>query len=135
MTPHGIFYWNELVSDDADAATAFYTTLLGWSTSTMDMGNGTHYTLLHADGVDNPVAGLMQRPADVPDGWPDGSFWGAYIAVDNVDAVASRVAELGGTLTVPPFSVPGVGRMAFLTDPSGATVAVMTPAEPAEPAE
>ena len=130
MATHGTFYWNELVSRDAAAATAFYTDLLGWTAEQMDDAP-MPYTLLKAKGVENPVAGLMQMPEE----WGDTpSHWGSYIAVDDVDVVLARVESLGGSVAVPAFDVPEVGRMAFIQDPSGARVAIMTAAEVAEPA-
>ena len=45
---------------------------------------------------------------------------GVYISVDDADDSATKAVELGGQNTVPPFDVPGVGRMAGITDPTGA---------------
>ncbi len=55
------------------------------------------------------------------------SWWEALIAVGDVDAYASRVAELGGTVIEPPRDVPGIGRACLITDPMGAPVCLMTP--------
>ena len=61
--------------------------------------------------------GLMERRPDMGDIPP---YWGVYISVDDTDAVAVKAEELGGENTVPPFDVPGVGRMAGISDPTGA---------------
>jgi uncharacterized glyoxalase superfamily protein PhnB len=47
-------------------------------------------------------------------------LWGVTFAVDDVDALAARAGELGGTVVVPPFDAPWV-RMTVITDPQGAT--------------
>ena len=44
--------------------------------------------------------------------------------VDDVDATASKAAELGGTLLAEPFDVMDAGRMAVIADPTGAVFAV-----------
>jgi len=38
----------------------------------------------------------------------------------------ARAAEQGGTVTAPAQDVPGVGRFAALSDPSGAAFSVIT---------
>ncbi|HEX9529468.1 MAG TPA: VOC family protein, partial [Streptosporangiaceae bacterium] len=52
--------------------------------------------------------------------------WRPYFEVADCDAVVAKAAERGGTVTVPAEDVPGVGRMASLTDPAGAPFAVIT---------
>jgi predicted enzyme related to lactoylglutathione lyase len=54
---------------------------------------------------------------------------GGGIHVENVDESASQAESLGGKTVVPAMDVPGVGRMAFLEDPTGAKFAVFTPGE------
>jgi hypothetical protein len=49
-------------------------------------------------------------------------MWNTYIAVDDVDAAAAKVAGAGGRLLMEPFDVMEAGRMAFAADPSGAAV-------------
>jgi hypothetical protein len=46
--------------------------------------------------------------------------WSITFAVDDADAAAQRVAELGGRVLTPPFDAPWV-RMAVVADPAGAT--------------
>ncbi len=130
MAAHGTFYWNELASRDAAAAKTFYTSLIGWTAEDMETPMGP-YTLFKTAGVENPVGGLMQMTEE----WGDmPSKWSAYIAVDDVDAALARVEELGGTVLEPAFDAEGVGRMAFIQDPTGAHIALMTPAPVNEPA-
>jgi predicted enzyme related to lactoylglutathione lyase len=52
----------------------------------------------------------------------------SYIAVDDVDARVKKAQALGAKLMKPVFDVPGVGRIAVLTEPGGAGVGWMTPA-------
>jgi len=47
-----------------------------------------------------------------------------YLSVGEADRVAARAVELGGKVLAPPFDVAGVGRMAFLEDPTQARFAL-----------
>lgn len=114
----GIFSWRELLTQDAEASAAFYTGLLGWTTSSMDMGGGNTYTMFMQG--DRPVAGMVQPPPDkgeVPTAWVN------YITVEDLDATVAKAQELGAKLCMPPMDIPGKGRFACLTDPQGASIA------------
>jgi predicted enzyme related to lactoylglutathione lyase len=53
--------------------------------------------------------------------------WASYVTVDDVDATAARVPELGGTPMGEPFDVMDTGRMALFQDPTGAVLALWQP--------
>ncbi len=53
--------------------------------------------------------------------------WLSYVAVDDVDLRVKQALAAGGKPGRPPFDVAGVGRIAILQQPGGATVAWMTP--------
>jgi len=63
-------------------------------------------------------------PPEVP------SHWATYIAVTNADETAEKITANGGSVRVPPFDAPGVGRMAMVADPSGADFAIIQFTEP-----
>jgi uncharacterized protein len=118
--PSGVFLWDELVTSDIEGAKAFYTAVFGWTTEDMDMGEGGLYTVFNkADGEN--AAGAMQRP-DAP------SAWYPYLASNDVDASAAKAKKLGARVSVEPVDVPTVGRVAVLTDPTGATFGLFKPA-------
>ena len=112
------FVWHEVYGPSAQVAIDFYTKALDWGTQTMDMGEQGTYTMLVANGM--PVAGVMGTEA-VPDMADVRPHWSTYIAVDDVDARASKCVSLGASILVPAMDVPSVGRMALLQDPQGAT--------------
>jgi predicted enzyme related to lactoylglutathione lyase len=116
--PHGQFAWNELVTKDVEAAKQFYAELLGWSYEPMPMPDGGTYWL--AKSGDKVAGGLMTM-----DGVP--SNWMPYVEVDDVDARVAKVAANGGTVMRPAFDIPDVGRIAILTDATGAPLGLMTP--------
>ncbi len=42
-----------------------------------------------------------------------------YFTVTDLDAALERAEHLGGSRIVPAWEIPGLGRMAVLTDPDG----------------
>ncbi len=117
------FVWYELMTSDPVAAQAFYRHVVGWTTKDMPI-EGMTYTILEAGGVG--VAGLMGTP---PDAAAAGArpAWSGYIGVDDVDAMAARIAGAGGKVCMPPTDIPTVGRFAVLADPQGATFMLFKP--------
>ena len=117
--PHGTFSWVENASTDQDAAKSFYATLFGWDYEDSPIGDGIFYSMARLGGrYVGAIAPQMQDERDM--GVPP--HWNNYITVDDVDAVSARVEGLGGTLHAPPFDVMEAGRMAALSDPTGAVV-------------
>ena len=121
---HGDFSWTELMTTDVDGAKSFYKEILGWAMEEMPMEGGT-YTVLKASG--EGVGGIMAMPTGVPSGTPP--HWAAYVTVDDVDAIAAKVAEHGGRVLVPPQDIPNVGRFCTFQDPQGAVLSVISYSE------
>jgi len=111
----GAVCWNELITTDPKAA-AFYEEVLGMTTSTEEMGTG-EYTLFKVG--DDMVGGTT--PPQMP-GVPN--HWHVYFAVDDADATAVKVTELGGTILAEPFDIP-VGRISVARDPQGGTFSII----------
>ena len=55
------------------------------------------------------------------------NHWHVYFGVEDADAAAAKVTELGGAVVVEPFDTP-VGRMAVVSDPQGAVFSIIQPA-------
>ena len=128
MPKGGKILWNELVTTDQKACGAFFSDLLGWDRKEVDMGPMGIYTLFQVDGQD--VAGMMDPLTDYSKGRPP--FWSAYIEVDDIDALLSRVEALGGTVIAPAQDIPEIGRVCMISDPTGAPVCLMAPASPTD---
>lgn len=116
------FIWHELVTADQAASGSFFARLFGWSCREVDAGPFGTYTLFQQDGRD--VAGMMNPTGAMPE---QGSYWHAYIAVEDVDACASRAAALGGSVLVAPHEVPQFGRVCAIADPTGAVTHLVQP--------
>jgi predicted enzyme related to lactoylglutathione lyase len=121
--PVGSFCWTELLARDTARATEFYTKICGWDAAVMEMDAGRVYTVFKRGETD--AGGMLEMPeaADGP------SNWLVYVAVDDVDAIAARIEELGGCIYVRPQDIPGIGRFAVAADPGGAVFAVYRKAQ------
>jgi hypothetical protein len=116
---HGTPSFIDLSTTDPDAAKEFYGALFGWSYEDNPTDVGGTYTMCSKDG--KAAAGLQQQPAEQAEmGIPP--LWASYVTVDDVDAAAAKVQGAGGGIMAPPFDVMEAGRMAVITDPTGAVI-------------
>jgi uncharacterized protein len=133
----GSLNFNGLNTRDVEGAKAFYGSVFGWTTLTLD-GGAEMWTLPgYGDHLEQGDPGLRKRMAEfggptgfedvvasinpIADDRPDvPAHWNVTFAVDDADATAAKAEELGGRVTVPPFDAPWV-RMAVIADPAGAT--------------
>jgi predicted enzyme related to lactoylglutathione lyase len=115
--PAGSFCWVELATTDQAAAKNFYGSIFGWTPNDNPMGPGEVYTIFKLEGRD-AAAGYTLRADQSARNVPP--HWMLYILVDKVDASAAKVPQLGGTVIATPFDVMDAGRMAVITDPTGA---------------
>jgi predicted enzyme related to lactoylglutathione lyase len=137
VNSHGRFVWYELMTTDMEAATAFYTKVVGWGTQDVSMP-GMPYTLFTVEGAS--VGGLMRLPEDAKK-LGEKPSWIGYVGVDDVDAAANRIKRLGGAVYVPPQNILDISRFSVVADPQMATLALVQwlkprreqPAEPSAP--
>jgi predicted enzyme related to lactoylglutathione lyase len=121
----GTFCWADLGTTDADAAKAFYTRVFGWEAVDTPVGDAGVYTMFRLDGRDVAAMyemGEAERASLTP-------HWSSYVSVEDVDALAPRVHELGGEVLAGPFDVTQAGRTAALRDPTGAILHLWQPRE------
>jgi uncharacterized protein len=117
---HGHFVWYELMTTDMEAAKVFYAEVVGWGAQDASVP-GMPYTLFTAAGAS--VSGLMHLPEDARKTGLRPT-WLGYVGVDDVDAAAERVKELGGAVHVPPKEIPNISRFSIAVDPQMATIAL-----------
>lgn len=114
----GSIVWNEAAEPDADAARKFYAAVFGYSYQPVE-GAGPEYTTFHRDGDPlGGIGGLVDRPPGTP------PHWMAYFSVTDTDTAVAAATERGATVLSGPIDTP-YGRMAVITDPQGATFAIM----------
>ncbi|GAA4007778.1 VOC family protein [Sphingomonas swuensis] len=125
----GSFIWYELMTPDPDGAKAFYDAVVGWDIEPKPAGEFDYRMIRRGDGG-NAGGVLRLDPAMAEHGATPS--WLGYLSVEDVDrAVADAVADGAATL-MPPWSAPGVGRMAMIADPTGAPLYLMKPDGPAD---
>ena len=112
--PQGVFGWVDLGTTDQKAAKKFYGSLFGWKYNDEALPEGGSYSMAHRDG--KQIAGIGTAQEGMP------PVWSSYIMVDSVDKATDQVTGLGGKVLMPPMDVLDSGRMAFVTDPTGAAV-------------
>lgn len=112
----GHIVWNELLAADDIAASGFYQSITGARSRTIQRRGG-EYIMLRAQGRDR--AGIMRRPLDDVE-----PLWLTHFAVTDPAAAALRVADLGGTVLIPPSADLRDGTMAVVADPSGSILAL-----------
>ena len=111
----GGWLWTELWAHEVDRAITFYGQLVGYSHEAA--GEKGDYTILQTRDV--PRAGILElsRKEIRP-------HWVPYVRVENAQAIADRVDDLGGAVIVAPRDDLRDGKVAVIADPSGAVVAV-----------
>ena len=122
----GTFSYADLATSDLDAATAFYTDLFGWQTDDQPMSEDETdiYRQFTKDGR-IVCAAAKQRPEQAEAGVP--SMWNVYFTVSDVDTAAKKCEAAGGTIHAQPFDVFEAGRMAVISDSTGAFFCLWQP--------
>ena len=117
MHTHGAASWIQHSGSDPAGARKFYEAVLGWTVNVMPMQDGSSYAGIVVG--EKPIGGFM--PVPVQDG-----AWTIYITVDDVDARFQAALDNGAEGIEEPADFPGVGRMAKIRDPYGASISLIT---------
>lgn len=117
MQPNPVVWW-ELASHDAQATAEFLEQAFDWkfeydaNTTIFHMPAGESARAFAGGGV------FTLRKAKLP-------FLTIYIAVDDIDARAQRIQELGGHIVEGPFDIFEGTRICLFNEPSGVTLAMI----------
>ena len=120
--PDGVPSWVDLATPDPAASKEFYAALFGWEYDDQPTDQpGSDYVMARRDG--HAAAGMMQLSDQMAaSGMPP--VWTTYVSVSDIDATVAAVGPAGGTVLQPPMDVMDAGRMAVLSDPTGAVIAL-----------
>ena len=121
MAANGTFIWNELITSDEESCSHFYSSLLGWERKEVNTGEDRPYSIFLKDG--HVMGGMLGRASGSEN---SRSHWEPYVAVDDVDACAGQITQLGGKITTAPHDIPVIGRVCVIRDPSGASLTLVT---------
>ncbi len=120
MPKAGDICWRELRTKNLPAAIEFYSKLFGWELPQTKV-TPMDYKEIVVNGTAH--GGMMSMEGEDWGELP--SHWATYVAVDNADETLAKITANGGSIHVPAFDAPGVGRMAMVADPSGAAFAII----------
>jgi predicted enzyme related to lactoylglutathione lyase len=109
LTP-GTPVWFELMTVNYPVANEFYGSVFSFDITPME---GFPYST-HSAG-EEAVAGICDASQ-----WAQVSYWRDYLNVEDADATAAKITELGGRVLDGPMDSP-YGRVVTVTDPEGAT--------------
>jgi predicted enzyme related to lactoylglutathione lyase len=120
--PVGSIGWVDLTVPDAGVVKDFYQAVVGWGVQPCDMGGYEDFSMLQpADG--KGVSGICHARGGNKDLPP---VWMIYIIVEDVEASAAKVVELGGKVLAGPKSM-GQAKYCVIQDPAGAACALYQP--------
>jgi predicted enzyme related to lactoylglutathione lyase len=106
-------------ADDDGATRAFYEGLFEWRFEPYYPG----FVRTPLPAADEMVAAVQKRRELLPGIRTNGPE--VTIEVDDLGAVLGRVLGLGGRILMERSTIPGVGDLAFLADPSGNLIGVI----------
>ena len=112
---------------DVERAKKFYADTIGWTFESMPMPEARLRGSRMPAASRSPASSRPAAGSGVPESWM------SYIAVDDVDARVKKATQAGAKVVQPAFDMPGVGRIVILTEPGGAAIGWMTPANVIEP--
>jgi predicted enzyme related to lactoylglutathione lyase len=120
---HGQFCWIDMVSPDLAKTRKFWGKVLGWTYDDSPMPGGT-YSMIRVGN--STIGGLTDlNMPNMPKAMPP--HVGAYVCVDDADAMARKAESLGGRVITPAFDVMTYGRMAVIADPAGGMLSLWEP--------
>jgi len=115
-SPSHQFCWLDLAAADMERASDFYQMLFGWTAHAIPVESGTFSRF---ELNNSPIGSVYQlKRRQLEQGTP--SHWTPYVAVQSADEIAARAANLGATVVIEPFVIPGIARITLLQDPVGA---------------
>ena len=126
LPAQGEFCWTEIACGNLAACKSFYENVFGWKISDAKSDDGFPYLEFSSKAVAEPDGGMYELNPEYFGGHAPPPHFAIYVSVDDVDAAAEKAVSLGGSIRRPPTDIPGVGRMCVISDPTGASVSLVT---------
>lgn len=124
----GGFIWYELMTPDPAAAKRFYDAVIGWDIDAQSVAPGIEYRMIKRSDGGN-AGGVLTLTDEMRAGGAR-PIWLGYLHAADVDATVAAIKADGGQIRMDAWDQPGVGRLAMVTDPSGAPFYLMDPLPP-----
>lgn len=106
----------EIGSADAAESASFYNAVFGWRFAEVGPAR------LIVGGAEGGPSGMLNAL-----GHPPETYVMVYIQVANIDATLALIAEHKGECMVPPQPLPDGRRFAWVKDPAGNLIGLLTP--------
>jgi len=106
----------EIGSGDAGESARFYSGVFGWSFAEIGAAR------LISGGAEGGPSGMLNAL-----GHPPETYVMVYVQVEDIDAALDAVAAHGGACAVPPQPLPDGRRFAWIRDPAGNLIGLLTP--------
>jgi hypothetical protein len=116
-------WWHELNTWEPEIALAFYGRTLGWQFDPSPLPDGGTYWIAKKDN--RPVGGVFELTEPEYSGIP--SHWMTYMAVSDISRAEADTSKAGGEVMRSAARVPGVGKLAVVTDSTGALIGLIEP--------
>ena len=116
-------WWHELNTWEPEVALAYYGRTLGWQFEPASLPDGAAYWIARKDG--RPVGGIFELTEPDYTGIP--SHWMTYMSVTDIRRAEADTAKAGGEIMRPATRVPGLGKLAVVTDSTGAMIGLLEP--------
>ena len=110
----------EIYTDDPEGVQPFYQEVFGWQFKKFD--GPIEYWLVTTGDKEPGINGGLARPRE---GQSAGTL--NTIAVESLDQTIKKIEQSGGSICVPKMAIPGVGWLAYATDPRANTFGLMEP--------
>ena len=117
----GRIEWIDLTVDNAESIKSFYTNVVGWKSTDVEMGNYSDFNINLPETGDT-VAGICHARgmnANMP------SQWLIYVRVKDVTLSAAETEQRGGKVLDGPRRMGG-SNFCVIEDPAGAVLALLS---------
>ena len=118
--PVGGIAWTDVTVPEAGSLCEFYSAVVGWKSTPLDMGGYPDFVMARPDG--ETVAGICHARgvnAKLP------AEWLIYVVVADLDASMKTCKARGGTVIDGPRAAGPDARICVIRDPAGAHVGLI----------
>ncbi|MFN2461178.1 MAG: VOC family protein [Candidatus Velthaea sp.] len=109
-------------ADDVERARRFYESVFGWKFEAW--GPPHFYMIQTGDDADRGIHGSLQKRHE-PMAAGGMNRYECTVEVLDLSAIRAAIVASGGTITLEPFEIPGVGTLIAFTDTEGNTANAM----------
>lgn len=120
LAGEGDWIWIQLMSRDASKASTFYQRVAGYDVVANTASNRLSDYVLTSQGFARATVRTLPSTAKQ---W--NPTWLPFVRVKDIQATVQQASTLGGKVTIPPRTDLFSGRLAVLTDPTGAAFGVL----------